>query len=233
MPDFLDVGASIIGRVEQTTQVAANNISNLNTPGYLARSLKSDFYTNLSTPKGNVELPLQGAIDLTNNAVYPTHSPLDAAVQGPAFIPLNVPSGVAYAKCVQIRVGSDGVLRSPDGYSLQSVHGGEITVKTQSPQILFDGGVMENGELVGQIALVDFTNASEVSSGPGGLVTTPSANTKTASKSQILAGYLAGSNVETAHEMVTLMAAIRDAQTGQRLVQTYDDLMGRAISNFS
>jgi flagellar basal-body rod protein FlgG len=33
-------------------------------------------------------------------------------------------------------------------------------------------------------------------------------------------------------EMVTMMATVRQAEGGARLVQIYDDLIGRAISTF-
>jgi flagellar basal body rod protein FlgG len=33
-------------------------------------------------------------------------------------------------------------------------------------------------------------------------------------------------------EMMTIMSALRQAQSGQHLMNTYDDLMGRAITTF-
>ena len=43
-------------------------------------------------------------------------------------------------------------------------------------------------------------------------------------------GMIEGSNVALADEMVSMMDALRQAEGGAHLVQTYDDLMGRAIS---
>ena len=40
------------------------------------------------------------------------------------------------------------------------------------------------------------------------------------------------SNVTMASEMVGMMAAVREAETGAKLVQVYDDLMGRALTAF-
>jgi flagellar basal-body rod protein FlgG len=45
-------------------------------------------------------------------------------------------------------------------------------------------------------------------------------------------GALETSNVTTAAEMVSVMAALRRAEAGQRLAIVYDDLMGRAITSF-
>jgi flagellar basal-body rod protein FlgG len=48
--------------------------------------------------------------------------------------------------------------------------------------------------------------------------------------SQIRQRALEGSNVETAAEMTSMMLALRMAESGARLVQTYDGLMGQAIT---
>ncbi|WCM29993.1 hypothetical protein NDN01_25485 [Sphingomonas sp. QA11] len=45
-------------------------------------------------------------------------------------------------------------------------------------------------------------------------------------------GMTEASNVSVGDEMVTMMAALRQAESGARLVQTYDDLLGRAITTF-
>ncbi len=43
---------------------------------------------------------------------------------------------------------------------------------------------------------------------------------------------LESSNVSLGDEMIGMMGALRSADTGARLVQVYDDLMGKAISAF-
>ena len=43
-------------------------------------------------------------------------------------------------------------------------------------------------------------------------------------------GALESSNVSSATEMIALMSALRRAETGQRLIQVYDDLMGRTFN---
>jgi flagellar basal body rod protein FlgG len=45
-------------------------------------------------------------------------------------------------------------------------------------------------------------------------------------------GALEASNVSAGAEMITMMAALREAQAGQRLMGVYDDLLGRAITTF-
>jgi flagellar basal-body rod protein FlgG len=45
-------------------------------------------------------------------------------------------------------------------------------------------------------------------------------------------GMVEGSNVSLGSEMVTMMTAVREAESGARLLQVYDDLIGRAITTF-
>ncbi len=44
-------------------------------------------------------------------------------------------------------------------------------------------------------------------------------------------GMIENSNVSLGDEMVETMAALRQSEVGSRLVQVYDDLLGRALSS--
>ena len=45
-------------------------------------------------------------------------------------------------------------------------------------------------------------------------------------------GVYEASNVNTGDEMVMMMEALRRAEAGQRVINVYDDLMGRAVTTF-
>ncbi len=45
-------------------------------------------------------------------------------------------------------------------------------------------------------------------------------------------GMLEGSNVTLGDEMTQSMVAVRQAESGARLIQLYDELIGRAVSAF-
>jgi flagellar basal body rod protein FlgG len=45
-------------------------------------------------------------------------------------------------------------------------------------------------------------------------------------------GALESANVEMSEEVITMMAALRRAEAGARVVQAYDTLTGQALSTF-
>jgi flagellar basal-body rod protein FlgF len=45
-------------------------------------------------------------------------------------------------------------------------------------------------------------------------------------------GAYEASNVTTGDEMVLMMEALRRAEAGQRVMNVYDDLLGRAVTSF-
>jgi len=79
---------------------------------------------------------------------------------------------------------------------------------------------------------MDFADKAVLQPVGNTLFTAPSDAAREVDDPHILQGKLEASNVSTAGEMVAMMAALRGAETGQRLVQLYDDLMAKALDAF-
>ena len=67
----------------------------------------------------------------------------------------------------------------------------------------------------------------------GSLFRIPDGAAREAAGSTLRQGFLEQANVTTSDEMISMMAAIRQAESGSRLVRTYDQLIGQAITTFS
>jgi len=91
--------------------------------------------------------------------------------------------------------------------------------------------VLDGDTPVGRLAVVSFADTSVLRPIGAGLFSAPEDAAQPVS-AELHQGMLETSNVSTADEMVSIMAALRSAQSGQRVVQVYDDLMGRAVSAF-
>lgn len=124
----------------------------------------------------------------------------------------------------------DGRLITAQGAVLQSADGGDLILKGQSMTVAPDGTVLENGEPVARLAIAAPGDPAGLKDVGAGLF--EAATTEASGNAQVRQGMLESSNVSLADEMVTLMESLRRAEAGQRLVNTYDDLMGRALSTF-
>jgi flagellar basal-body rod protein FlgG len=109
---------------------------------------------------------------------------------------------------------------------------GDFVINGSDMQVLTDGTVVDGGEPVAQLAIVNFGDPSVLDAVGSGLFTAPSGSAVEVASPEVRQGMIEASNVSTADEIISVMAALRGAESGQRVAQVYDDLMGRAEAVF-
>jgi len=231
---MVELGGIIIAQATQRVESAAQNMANMTTPGYKARLRFQGLVDN--SQAGLVTAPSASqddvsAIDFTAGKLQHTGNPLDLAISGAGFFTVRTEDGILYTRSGQFSRDAEGRLITPDGAVLQS-SGGDVQVDGGNISILPDGTVQQNGQPVTQLAIAVFDDPRVLKPVGAGLFSAPSGAARDAAGQQIRQGMLEASNVTTASEMVSLMAGLRSAETGQRVVQIYDDLMGRALTAF-
>lgn len=238
MGAFLESVGNILSRVEGRVEVAAQNISNSATPGY-RRTIS---FESLVTPTdadvipgmaGNGPPGLSLAVDLASGQVQNTGNPSDLAISGAGFFTVRTAGGdMLYTRQGQFRRDDEGHLVAAHGAVLQQRGGGDLVLKPGDFKILDDGTVVQSGEPAGRIGVVDFIDAKAVRIADDGLYSAPEATVAALDTASVRQGALETSNVALGAEMMTIMAALRQAQSGQHLMNVYDDLMGRAVTTF-
>jgi flagellar basal-body rod protein FlgF len=223
-----EIAGTILARAFQRTEVAAQNMSNMTTPGYKARR----WFPLAATVDSNGSSPNTGSmIDFAQGQLQNTGNPLDLALSGTGFFVVRSDDGTYYTRDGQFVRGSDGRIETSGGLALQAASGGDITVTSANPQILTDGTVLDGGQPVARVATAKFSDLSSLKPAGGGLFTASSDDSEDGN-AQIHQGMLETSNVSTADEMISIMSALRSAESGQKVIQVYDDLMGRALNAF-
>jgi flagellar basal-body rod protein FlgG len=115
---------------------------------------------------------------------------------------------------------------------LQQAGGGDLTLERAAVKILADGTVLDQDRPVARIGLYAAGEGAPAQPLAGSLFAIPEDSVEEAAGGQLRQGMTEASNVSLGDEMVTMMAALRQAEGGARLVQLYDDLMGKAITAF-
>src|SRR5712692_2252829 len=157
----------------EALDLLANNIANAGTAGY-----KSDreFYSLYVAADAGTQTTLpdieRNWIDFSQGVVKDTGNPLDVALSGRGFLTADSPTGPLYTRNGSLRLSPKGVLETADGYP---VHADTPTGHIQaqlgagagSLQILKDGAVMQDGQVLGNLTLADWvkTDALEKQSG--------------------------------------------------------------------
>lgn len=227
MSGLIDAATAVMRASSQRIDVAAINVANISTPGF-KRQLRS---------ANRADLPFDATlarlrVDQTAGRLAETGRPLDLAINGEGLFQLRAGERMLYSRQGGFAVGPDGRVVTPQGYALQQAGGGDLVLDSASVKIEPDGTVLDGERPVGRVGVFGARAAADVSAIDGSMFTITDDALAPMETPSLRQGALEMSNVTLADEMVGMMTALRGSETGARLVQVYDDLMGKAISTF-
>lgn len=214
MPGLAEIAATMMIGAEQRIDIAAGNVSNLNTPGYRARRI---FAETLETRAGLPVSRTMLARPKQDLAMTKTGAPFDFATDAGSLLALRAPDGLVFSRSAQLQRDGEGRLIDGQGRVLQGADGADLVVSQGTAKVLGDGTVLVDGQPEGRIGLFD---PASVDAG----------RPETAEAGQVHQGTVVGSDVELGDEMLELNKSSRMAETGAKLFQLYDDLLARTAS---
>lgn len=231
----------------------ANNLANVNTTGFKKSKIEFQdvLYQNLrkagSVTAVGSKVPAGLAIGYGTKAVAsnrqftegdltPTGNPLDLAIAGDGFFPIQYPDGsTVYTRDGAFKISGDGEIVTSEGYFLLP----QISIPEDSLSISVgtDGTIevlqfgSDTPSQIGQIELARFINPAGLSAIGNNLLVETSASgeplTDVPTQSglgQIDQGYLEMSNVKVVDEMVNMIVAQRAYEMNSKAIQTADDM---------
>lgn len=230
----LHVATAAQKNLREQLNVVANNIANSQTVGFRAEIVDFKSLVSQSAENG-VHFPdvanlqpsiMQGALSETGN-------PLDIAITGDGWFAIDTPAGTAYTRDGRFMMTNLGELQTLEGYQVLDAGGAPIQVEnaTQAPEILQDGRILSNGNLVGNIGIYQidpenfisrFSNSAFVASVPGVPIEIGDATL-------LNQGYIEGSNVSAVHELTNLIAISKSYESVSNLIGKVDDALSRSV----
>jgi flagellar basal-body rod protein FlgG len=230
------------------SEVIADNIANLRTTGY-----KEEFSTLLAFPT----LPIQRnqliastipeSVRIGNmgtgvmvdritkigdqGSLQETGEKTDIALAGQGFFVVQTPNGERYTRNGQFQI-REGVLQTAEGYPVLGQNG--AVQLNGSPFIIDgDGRIVEDGD-PGRVQQLRFvTIEPDLLQREGqSLYTSPGqpAQEMIPGTVQVQQGFLEGSNVDLAGQMVKMIKIMRVYEANQRLIQTEDATLDKAVN---
>lgn len=231
MSGLIESATAILCASERRLEVVSSNISNVSTPGYKRQVSFADLVARGGGDQAEALLTRVRA-NLAQGKLNATGNPLDLAISGDGFFQLRNGDDLVYSRQGQFKLAADGTVVTSQGYALQQAGGGDLVLDGPGVKILADGTVLDGERPVGRIGLFAPSAGAAVQPLDGSLFRFGGGIGEDVAEPQLRQGMIEASNVSVGDEMVTMMASLRQAETGARLVQTYDDLLGRAITAF-
>jgi flagellar basal-body rod protein FlgG len=214
---------------ERRLENVSNNVSNISTPGF-KRQISFEEVMNGREPATVV--PLRHSADFSQGQMSRTGNPLDLAISGSGFFRLRSGGEILYSRQGQFKVAADGTVVSRQGHILQQSGGGDLVLERAAVEILEDGTVLDGTKPIARIGIYSTADPAALRPLGGSMFAGREEAMEEAPAATVRQGMVEASNVVLGDEMVAMMATVRQAEGGARLVQIYDDLLGRAITTF-
>lgn len=222
---------------QQRIDGVANDLANVNTPGYkqVRVGFRDLLYNSQGDQAGETVTAGAGAAasfigrSQKQGVLLTTEQPLDVSIQGDGFFQVRRADGtLALTRDGSFRLDPLGRLTTSDGLLLEP----PITVPQGTPisriAIAADGAVrIDGGRQIGRIQVVTVTAADGLRPlGDNRFAVTPESGPAAATNAATLRqGTLEGSNVDMADAMVSMMNAQRAFQLASRAIAVQDQML--------
>ena len=223
MENSLYIGLSKQVVLRENMNIIANNVANMNTPGFRGQNMIfSEYIEDPRFMAEDMSLVLDyGQYQMTDPGnVKDTGNPLDIALVGNGFLGIQTPGGdVQYTRAGNLTMDQDGVVMNARGMPVASEGGGNITIPADAKEISIDrtGVISTEQGAIGKLMIVEFDNYQELNPAGNGLYET-TANAIPATKTSVIQGKLEGSNVQAVVEMTRMIEVHREYQAVQNMM---------------
>ncbi|RZK99535.1 MAG: flagellar hook basal-body protein [Rubrivivax sp.] len=241
MSDILSVAVSALRADQTRLEQLSLNAANATTPGYRRGTVASVSFSGVMEAQQTApasalaSLPaaplLRRATDFTQGALTQTGRPLDVAIDGEGFLALSDGSRTWLTRAGALQVNEQGELTNAKGMRVAGVQGDIKPGGSANVSIDGAGRVTVGSEAVGQLRVVKPAADAEITSEDGVLfsVTGDQFDDVEPEQRTVRAGFLEASNTSSLQEMLGVMAGTRHFESLIRLVQGYDEVLGKAI----
>jgi len=232
-------------------ELVSNDLANASTTGYkkdvaVVSSFKEEYLARLNdtqnfTPNNEVIGKITyGAkvdevyTDFTQGSVISTNLETDLAIQGDGFFTVQTPNGLAYTRDGNFSINQLGQLVTKEGYNVMGQEGiidfGEAYFTQGSPFVVQSNGeIYVDGAYIDTLDLATFADQRALTKQDDNLYT---ANGERGEfTGSVIQNFLEVSNVNTVSAMVDMITVSRAYETNQKMIQTQDMLLGKAVND--
>ena len=136
-----------------------------------------------------------------------------------------------YTRDGNFTIDKDRYLVTTEGYRVLGKDG-YINLKDDNFAIEVDGSIInDSGDILGKLKITAFDNPETLSKIGNNLLSSDTDSVERNFEGGIQQGYLEMSNVNTVNEMVNMITVSRAYEANQKVLQTQDEMLGKAVSD--
>ena len=217
----------------QRLQNSANNVANVNTPGFKKSDVNSVELQSGGTRVNDISK------SNTQGALIPTNNPLDLAIDGNGFFQVPNPNGgTSFTRSGSFKQDNAGNIVDASGNALVPA----VNIPGNNTGISVDANgqissqVGGQTEVAGQLQLANFQNPSGLQAAGGNLLNESAAsgapvagNPGTGGLGTVRSGFLEGSNVDITEEIVDQIVSKVAFKANVNVIKANDELIGTIL----
>lgn len=219
--------------------IISNNLANADTAGFkrdlaVTRPFSAFLFEAGESGLRGGNPGITTATDFTIGVPRHTGNPLDLTIEGDGYFAVESPQGTLYTRQGNFTLDAAGYLVTTAGNRVTG-EGGAIRLTSDQPRIDKEGVLWEAGEMVGRLTIARFSDSRQLEKLGSGLYRAGSAAPlpETAMGSGLRQGFIETSNVNGMHEMVDMIATMRQLEGSQKVIQGYSEMLDLAIQTIA
>lgn len=237
---------------QNKVDVIANNLANAATTGFkkegstsesfdavLAYKIKDQTSAYRARSIGNMHLGVkigENYVDYSQGAFETTNNPYDLAISGKGFFCVEFTSKSGEVSTKYTRDGSftlnvDGYMVTKDGDYVLDEDGKRIKLDPMATTSIDESGtIYQDNAVVTRVAVQDFEDYNYLEHYGENYYQPVEGATLIDADAKVIEGYLEASNVQVVTEMVELINATRTYESNQKVIQTIDETLDKAVN---
>lgn len=229
MDELMATARVLMAQETRRVEMSAHNIANASTPGFKSEVPFQDLLYTADVGGLDVDGSIAAGTDFTTGKLAHTGNPFDLAIEGDGFFGIGTPDGTAYTRAGSFHLADDGRLVNAQGWPVQADSGGDITLSGKDWRIAPDGSVIDDGNPIAMVGVFTVADTKSLQRTKDGLFLGNATSASARADARVRQGFIETSNVVVGDDMVRVMAAMRRVESGQKLVQAYDDMIGNVL----
>lgn len=243
MENALIVGLSRQAALARELDVIANNMANVNTNGFKARSSRFAEYLDADAradafprPDRQVSFVIDAGtgLDLREGAVQETGNPLHLALRGDGFLVVETPAGERFTRNGALQLDAEGLLVTSDGFPVMGERGAIRFQPDDADIVIAPDGTIETPDGPrGQLRLVRFEDPQALSNIGANLFASEAEPLPAEGQVRVAQGSIERSNVQAVLEMTRMMEVSRAYSRMANILGGMQDLRREAIQKLA
>lgn len=226
--------------------VLTNNIVNISTAGYKKDALLSSSFEEVLLERINDPYVMNTSrevgpysfgthvdeiyTDFTVGSIESTGAQTDLTISGEGFFVIGTPDGERYTRAGDFSVNAQGDIVTTGGFYVLG-ESGRINVGAGTFKVDSEGNVIVNEEIRDKLRIVMFEDTAGLRKQGDNLYYAINGEIpRDTVNFTVMQGYLEGSNVDIATEMVDMITVYRTYEANQKILTMTDETLGLAVN---